>query len=104
MKFKANGFTKLAATTGALSLALFLAACGGDQPISKVKSCENLISQAYSAIEQAKADGFGDAVDLTKAGSLLSAAKVQQQFERYDGCIDKATRAKYYADQARAGS
>ncbi len=45
-----------------------------------------------------------DALDLTKAGGLLTGAKTQQQFERYDGCIDKATRAKYYANQARAGS
>lgn len=104
MKFTVNGFPKLAATTGALTLTLFLAACGGQQPPGKVKACENMISQAYNAIERAKADGFGDAMDLTKAGGLLTGAKTQQQFERYDGCIDKATRAKYYANQARAGS
>jgi hypothetical protein len=103
MNFKANRSMKLAATAGVLSLGLLLAACSGRAPPGQAAACKNGISQAYAEFEKAKVDGFGDAAAMTKAGSLLSAAKIQEQFEKYPNCIDKVERARYYISQARAG-
>ena len=103
MRIKVNGALRTVATAGVLSLGLFVAACSGNKSIAQAKACENGISQAYAELERAKADGFGDAVDITKAGSLLSAAKIQEQFEKYPNCIDKVKRARYYIQKARSG-
>lgn len=94
-----RGTVKLAA----LSLGLFLASCTGSDPQSLAPACRNGIDQAYNEFEQAKADGFGGAVSMTKAGSLLAAAKVQEQFEEYENCIEKVNRARQYIRQARTG-
>jgi hypothetical protein len=94
---------RLAAVAGLLSAGIFLAACSGTASPGQVNACKNGLSQAYSEFERAKADGFGGAVAMTKAGSLLSAAKIQQQFEKYPNCIDKVQRARHYIRQARAG-
>ena len=102
MKTKANRLMSGAATTGMLSLGLILAACSGNKSIEQANACHDGISQAYAELERAKADGFGDAVDITKAGSLLSAAKIQEQFEKYPNCIDKVKRASFYIQKARS--
>lgn len=88
---------------GMLSLGLLVAACSGTASQAQVNACKNGLSQAYSEFERAKSDGFGGAVAMTKAGSLLSAAKIQQQFEKYPNCIDKVKRARHYIRQARGG-
>jgi len=103
MKTKANRLKTIAATTGMLSLGLLLAACSGNKSLAEASACKNGLSQAYSEFERAEADGFGGAVDMTKAGSLLSAAKIQEQFEKYPNCIDKVERARYYITKARGG-
>ncbi|MBE9554660.1 MAG: hypothetical protein IMF05_14440 [Proteobacteria bacterium] len=92
-----------AATVAVLSLGLILAACSGTASPGQAQACKSGLSQAYSEFERAKADGFGGAVAMTKAGSLLSAAKIQQQFEKYPNCIDKVQRARHYIRQARGG-
>ena len=84
-------------------IGLILAACSGNKSIAEANACKNGLSQAYSEFERAEADGFGGAVDMTKAGSLLSAAKIQEQFEKYPNCIDKVERARYYIAKARGG-
>lgn len=103
MKFEFNGSIGITATAGLLSLGLLLGACSGKASQAQINACKNGLSQAYSEFEQAKADGFGGAVAMTKAGSLLSAAKIQQQFEKYPNCIDKVNRARHYIRQARNG-
>ena len=40
---------------------------------------------------------------MTKAASLLAAAKVQEQFEEYTNCIEKVNRAREHIRQARRG-
>lgn len=94
---------QVAAAAILLSAGILLAACSGKASQAQIDACKNGLSQAYSEFEQAKADGFGGAVAMTKAGSLLSAAKIQQQFEKYPNCIDKAQRARHYIRQARSG-
>jgi hypothetical protein len=103
MKFEFSGSIRTATTAGVLVLGLLLGACSGQASQAQIDACKNGLSQAYSEFEQAKADGFGGAVAMTKAGSLLSAAKVQQQFEKYPNCIDKVKRARHYIQQARNG-
>jgi len=103
MKIKANGTLRIVATAGGLTLGMLIAGCAGNAPPGQVNACKNGLSQAYSEFERAKADGFGGAVAMTKAGSLLSAAKIQQQFEKYPNCIDKVKRARHYIRQARSG-
>lgn len=103
MTIPPNGSFRTAATAGLISLGFLLAACSGTASQAQIDACKNGLSQAYSEFEQAKADGFGGAIAMTKAGSLLSAAKVQQQFEKYPNCIDKVKRARHYIQQARSG-
>jgi len=94
---------RLAAVAGLLAAGSLLAACSGKASPAQAQACKSGLSQAYSEFERAKADGFGGAVAMTKAGSLLSAAKIQQQFEKYPNCIDKVKRARVYIRQARSG-
>jgi hypothetical protein len=103
MKFKANTAVNTTATAVFLSVVLLLAACSGDKSSAQANACNDGISQAYAELERAEMDGFGDAVDMTKAGSILSAAKIQEQFEKYPNCIDKVKRARYYIAKARSG-
>lgn len=103
MKLMANGTVRTVATAGVLALGFLLAACSGDKPVSQAQACRNGIDQAYKEFNRAESDGFGGAVDMTKAASLLTAAKIQEQFEKYPNCIDKVKRARHYIRQARGG-
>jgi hypothetical protein len=102
MKLMTRRFIRAVAAAGILSLTGLLAACTGSDPQSQAAACHNGINQAYNEFEQAKTEGFGGAVAMTKAGSLLAAAKVQEQFEEYTNCIEKVGRARQYIRQARA--
>ena len=55
--------------------------------------CERMLSIAESRLAAAKAKGFSSGVSITKATALISAARIQQQFDKYPNCIDKAKRA-----------
>jgi hypothetical protein len=35
--------------------------------------------------------------------ALLTGAKTQQQFEAYQGCVEKAKKARFYLRESRAG-
>ena len=90
----------------ALRVALFgsvliLAACSGSPNPGQEQACRNGIDTAYAELRKAESEGLGGAVDITKAASLLSAAKVQQQFEKYPNCVDKVKRARYYIRKAQ---
>ncbi len=84
-------------------LASILAGCGGNKSLQQAASCRNGIDTAYTEFSNAKSEGFGGAVDMTRAGTLLSAAKIQEQFEKYPNCIDKVKRARFYIAKARSG-
>jgi hypothetical protein len=93
------------ATTLLLSAALCLSlgACARMAPTSQAEACASGLNQGFSELDDAKAKGFGGTVRLVKAASLLSAAKVQQQFEKYPNCIDKVQRARKYIRMAEQG-
>lgn len=54
-------------------------------------------------MDLAKAEGFAGAVSYSKALSLLTGAKTQQQFEGYESCTRKAEKARFYIRESRAG-
>ena len=44
-----------------------------------------------------------NAAMLGAAMALLTGAKTQQQFEAYQGCVEKAKKARFYLRESRAG-
>ncbi len=63
--------------------------------------CSKGLKVAYRELNLAEAKGFSGTVAWSKAASLLTAAKVQQQFEKWPNCIDKVRRARYYIKQSQ---
>jgi hypothetical protein len=84
-----------------VSVLALLAGCAGDPGSSLATQCENGLRVAYGELDRAKADGLGGAVEITKAASLLGAAKIQSEFGKYPNCIDKVHRARAYIAKAR---
>jgi hypothetical protein len=84
-----------------LAAAAGLAGCSGQVGTSLEQQCAEGLDIAYKELEQAKVDGFGDTVTWSKAASLLTAASVQKQFEKYPNCIDKVRRARAYLSSLR---
>lgn len=82
-------------------LALALAGCAGKT--QNRDGCAYSLNAAWQELDIAKAEGFAGTVSYSKALSLITAAKAQQQFEAYDGCLDKAERARFYIRESRAG-
>lgn len=87
--------------TLALSTLLFVVACSGRVGGDIAQQCSQGLDAASAELEKAKADGFGEAVQVTKAASLLTAAAVQKQFEKYPNCVDKVRRARAYLADVR---
>ena len=85
------------------ALCVSLGACARMPSGSQATACANGLDRAFAELGDAKADGFSGTVSWVKAGSLLSAAKVQQQFEKYPNCIEKVHRAREYIRMARRG-
>ena len=63
-------------------LASILAGCSGNKSLQQAAACRNGIDTAYREFSNARSEGFGGAVDMSRAGGLLSAAKIQEQFEK----------------------
>lgn len=82
-------------------IALTLTGCAGKT--QNRDGCAYALDAAWRELDLAKAEGFAGAVSYSKALSLLTAAKTQQQFEAYDGCVQKAERARFYILESRAG-
>lgn len=87
-------------TTIPLVLLLF-AGCAGQPGRPLDRECAEGLRLAQAELDKAKVDGFGDTVAWAKAASLLSAAKVQEQFEKYPNCVDKVQRARFYLRRIR---
>lgn len=82
-------------------VALMLAGCAGKTAYRD--SCANQLDSAWKELDLAKAEGFAGTVSYSKALSLLTAAKTQQQFEAYEGCSSKSEKARFYISESRAG-
>ncbi|NLZ78189.1 MAG: hypothetical protein GX908_01600 [Gammaproteobacteria bacterium] len=66
-------------------------------------SCSTQLDAAWKELDIAKAEGFAGTVSYSKALTLITGAKTQQQFEAYEGCTKKATKARFYIKESRAG-
>ena len=82
-------------------MVLALAGCAGKTAYRD--SCATQLDSAWRELDLAKAEGFAGTVSYSKALSLLTAAKTQQQFEGYKGCTAKSERARFYIRESRAG-
>ena len=87
-----------------LACSLFLVAlvsCTSNRDSSMALQCKNGLDAAYKEMKDAEAKGFRGAVGITKAASLLAAAKVQSEFKRYPNCVDKVRRARIHIARAQ---
>lgn len=86
---------KTVSTLATLALAVAaLTACAGDPEDRGLgPACASGLKNASSQLNRAKADGLSDSVDWGKAASLISAAKIQQQFSEYKNCVVKTREA-----------
>ena len=84
-----------------IAIATPLTACSGRIGTGIAQQCSDTLALAEKELDQAKAEGFGGAVSITKAAGLIVGAATQKQFERYEGCIDKAERARAYIADAQ---
>lgn len=66
-------------------------------------SCAQQSDAAWAELDIAKAEGFAGTISYSKALTLLTGAKTQQQFEGYEGCTRKAKKARFYIRESRAG-
>ena len=82
-------------------LAVALTGCAGKTVYRD--TCANQLDAAWKELSIAEAEGFAGTVSYSRALSLLTAAKTQQQFEAYEGCTSKAERARFYIRESRAG-
>jgi hypothetical protein len=80
---------------------ILLAACAA-QPTGRER-CSAQLDAAWRELDLAEAEGLAGTVSYGKAAGLLTAAKTQQAFERYEGCTDKAKRARFYIAESRKG-
>ena len=75
--------------------AALLAACAGDPADRGLgPRCAAGLDAANSQLSAAKAAGLADSVNWGKAASLISAAKIQQQFSEYQNCVVKTREAQ----------
>lgn len=75
--------------------------CAAVHSVRLANQCSSDLAVANAELEKTKVDGFGSTVAWTKAATLLTAAKIQQQFDKFPNCINKAARARHYIKQAR---
>ncbi len=83
-----------------LTVIASVAGCSGRISSNIAQACSVELSAAERELDKAKADGLGDAVSITKAMGLITAAAFQKQIERYESCYDKARRARAYIEDA----
>ena len=85
----------------AVGSSLVLAGCAGKTAYRE--NCADQLDAAWKELDLAKAEGFAGTVSYSKALTLLTGAKTQQQFEAYEGCTSKAEKARFYIRESRAG-
>jgi hypothetical protein len=83
-------------------LLTFLTHCAGTPHNPQLANqCHQGLHSAFQELDQAKAEGFSGTVSWTKAATLLSTAKLQQQFDKFPNCINKVKRARFYIKESQ---
>lgn len=81
--------------------ALALAGCSGISGGEMAERCSRGLATANGELQSARVRGLGGTTNWTKAASLLTAAKIQYEFEHYPNCVDKVRRARTYLARLR---
>ena len=84
-----------------LSLAAAIAGCG--TTMRGRDRCASELDAAWTAMNTAEVEGFAGSVSYGKAVGLITAAKTQQTLENFDSCVQNASRARFYVEEARKG-
>lgn len=85
-----------------LAASLFLVGCAGQPQQGRADlACKNGIATAYDELSFARSQGFSGSVAWSKAASLLGSAKVLEQVENYNQCIDNVEKARFYIRQSQ---
>jgi hypothetical protein len=77
------------------------AGCTGNPGGPVADQCSRGLSAAYRELNTAKVRGLDSTVEWSKAASLLTAAKIQYEFEHYPNCVEKVKRANVYLARIR---
>lgn len=93
--------SKSLAGAGLIMVSIMIGACSGNPGSTSAERCAQGLAAARGELNTARVNGFGGTVNWSKAASLLTAAKVQYEFERYPNCIDKVQRARAYLRRIR---
>jgi len=80
---------------------IFFSGCAAVHSAKLASQCRSGLATANAELEQAKLDGFSSRLAWTKAATLLTAAKIQQQFDKFPNCINKVARARYYIKRSQ---
>jgi hypothetical protein len=64
--------------------------------------CKTGLAAANKELEAARLKSPAGSVYVTKAATLLGAAKVQQEFGKYPNCVNKVKRARIHLRRAAA--
>lgn len=84
-------------------LSIAAGACAAQSTSSQERQCANGLAAAYEELKAAEAAGLSGKVDWSKAAGLLTAAKVQYEFQHYPNCINKVQRARALLKSAASG-
>ncbi|HUT50510.1 MAG TPA: hypothetical protein VM325_14310 [Alphaproteobacteria bacterium] len=91
--------TKLYACLVTVSLAV--GGCTGNPGGEMAERCSRGLATANGELRSARVRGLGGTANWSKAASLLTAAKIQYEFEHYPNCVDKVRRARFYLGRLR---
>jgi hypothetical protein len=94
------GAVRLAAVLGSLIAA---GMCPAHAATTEGQACAKTLDVAYQELKGARAKGFAGAVAIVQASTLLTGAKIQQEFGKYPNCVDKARRARFHIRRAVSG-
>lgn len=88
----------------ALVSGVVLTGCAGQPQAGRNDlSCKQGIEYAYDELSFARSQGFSGSVAWSKAASLLGTAKVLEQVENYEQCLDNVEKARFYIRQSQGG-
>lgn len=85
-----------------VTLAVLLGACSGKIATPKGQECSETLRLTEKEYDEASNnESLKGSLELIKAANLMTQASFQKQIEKFDGCIDKARRARVYIEEAK---
>lgn len=84
-----------------VGLSLVIGGCTGNPGGEMAERCSRGLATANGELQSARVRGLSGTANWSKAASLLTAAKVQYEFEHYPNCVEKVQRARVYLRRLR---